>query len=238
MTAQQQSALEHLARLTDVGRSGGDLWAQCAYDVNGTENAILLFQMGVTDEDMKRFGLLPHWHYINLRETSVSDVGLKYLANQENLRFLEISETDVTSLNPIKNLRRLQDLRCDQLESLTDRKAIALGNFRELRTLILNDTGIGDATLERLVGLNELQTLDLGFTRISDDALRHVAALQNLESLSLYYTQITDDGLQHLHALKTLRTIVVGETKVTAKGKKAIKRAIPKLNVVESAILQ
>src|SRR5438105_1689529 len=124
MTAQQRDALKHLALLTDVGRSGGDLWAQCSYRVKGTENAILLFQMRVTDKDMKQFALLPDWQYINLRETSVSDAGLKYLSNQKSLRFLEISETNITSLNPIKNLRHLQDLRCDLLENLTDRKAM------------------------------------------------------------------------------------------------------------------
>jgi hypothetical protein len=237
MNAQQKNALKHLALLTDVGRSGGDLWAQCSYRPKGTENAILLFQMGVTDADMKQFALLPNWHFINLRESPVSDAGLKFLSNQKNLVFLEISETNITSLNPIKDLRRLKELRCDQLENLTDRKAIALGNFRELQSLMLNNTGIGNATLKRLAGMNQLLKLDLGFTKISDEGLRHVGTLENLNALGLYFTDVSDEGLLHLNGLKQLRLLVVGETNVTEKGKKEIKRAIPKLKVVDSQLI-
>ena len=132
MTPQEQSALDHLGRLTETGRIGGDPTEQCVYTVGGTDNGIQLFQMGVTDADMQKFAVLPEWHSITLRECPVSDAGFKHLANQKELRFLDIGETKISTLHPIRECVHLQQLWCDRLTSMTDRKALALAAYREL----------------------------------------------------------------------------------------------------------
>jgi hypothetical protein len=235
MTPQQRSALDHLGCLTETGRSGGDPSKQCVYEVGGSENGIQLFQMGATDADMRHFAVLPEWHYITLRECPVSDAGLKHLANQKGLRFLDIAETEVTTLHPIRECVHLQQLWCDRLEQMTDRKAAALANFRELWFLDLAWTDTGDATAERLAALTALRKLNLLGTKITDAGLRAIGALPNLEMLSLYRTAVTDEGLGHLHGLSNLRLLAVGETPVTKKGRAAIRRACPDLKVEDYA---
>jgi internalin A len=233
MTSQQRSALASLGRLTELGRNGGDPSAQCVYKVGGKENGIQLFQMGVTDADMRHFDRLPEWHAITIRECPVGDAGLKHLSNQTGLRFLDIGQTGVTTLHPIKGCIHLRQLWCDALGEMTDRKAAALSGFRELVFLDLAWTGISDATVKRLAALTELRKLNLVGTKISDEGLRAIGALPNLEVLSLYRTAVTDEGLANLHGLPNLRFLAVGETPVTKKGKTAIRRACPDLKVEE-----
>ena len=233
MNAKQTASLKHLGGLTELGRIGRDASSQCCYETNGTDNGIQLFQMGVTDSDMKHFALLPEWHVITLRETNISDKGFRHLSNQDQLRFLDIAETNITSLHPIRNAIHLEQLWVDRLEGLTDRKAAALKNFRKLKFLDLGSTGILDAGLKHLQGMDDLRKLNLVHTKITDDGLRSVGTLPALEMLGLYYTRVSDDGLRHLHAIDTLRLLVTGETNVTPKGKMAIKKAIPGLKVVD-----
>jgi hypothetical protein len=235
MTSQQRSALDALSRLTELGRSGGDPSTQCIYKVGGKENGIQLFQMGVTDADMRHFAPLPEWRAITLRECPISDTGLKYLSNQKGLRFLDISETGVTTLHPIRECVHLRQLWCDRLERMTDRKAVALSKFRELEFLDLAGTGIGDATAARLADLHELRKLNLLATRVTDEGLRAIGSLPKLEMLSLYRTAITDEGLRHLHNGRRLRLLAIGETQVTKTGKTALRRACPDLEVVDHA---
>ena len=235
MTPQQRSALDHLARLTDAGRSGGDTSGQCAYVPGGNENGIQLFQMGATDADMRLFDVLPEWNAITLRECPVSDAGLKHLANQKGLRFLDIAETHITTLNPIRECVHLQQLWCDRLEQMTDRKAAALANFRELWFLDLAWTDTGDVTAVRLAALTKLRKLNLLGTKITDAGLRAIGTLPNLEMLSLYRTTVTDEGLGHLHELSKLRLLAVGETPVTKKGRAAIRRVRPDLKIEDYA---
>jgi hypothetical protein len=227
-------ALEHLGRLTETGRSGGDPSKQCVYEAGGTENGIQLFQMGVTDADMRQFDLLPEWHNITLRECPVSDAGLKHLANQKGLRFLDIGETDITTLHPIRECVQLRQLWCDRLERMTDQKAAALANFHELWFLDLAYTDTGDATAQRLEGLTKLRKLNLLQTKVTDIGLRPIGGLPQLEMLSLRRTANTDSGLQHLSALQGLRLLVIGETAVTKKGRASLTRAIPGLKIAES----
>jgi hypothetical protein len=233
MTDEQRSALERLSRLTETGRSGGDPSEGYVYRVGGADNRIQLFQMGVTDADMRDFAFLTEWHWITLRECPVSDAGLKQLANQQGLRFLDIGETDVTSLQAIRGCVHLKQLLCDRLTRMTDRTAAALANLRELEDLDLCHTGVGDPTVGRLAACPGLRKLNLGWTRTTDESLRSLGAFSRLEKLHLGHTPVSDGGLPHLYPLRGLRLLEIGGTPVTKKGKAELIRAIPGLNVVE-----
>ncbi len=233
MTPQQKTSLQHLANLTELGRVGRDASFQCHYDVNGTDNGIQLFQMGVSDADMTHFSLLPEWHSINLRENSISDEGFEQLRNQRQLRFLDIGETEITTLEPIRDAIHLEQLWCDRLEKLSDQNAVVLQNFGNLRFLDLSYADIGDTTLERLEVMEKLQKLNLIATQITDDGLQSISKLPSLEMLGLYRTTISDDGLLNLRGMKSLRLLVVGGTEVSKKGRKSIADALPDLNVVD-----
>ena len=231
MDAQQKSSLQHLASLTDVGRLSPDESSECWYEIGGTDNGIQLLQRGVTDSDMKHFASLPEWHFISLRWNDVSDKGFRHLSGNNQLRSLDIGETNITSLNPIKDATHLEQLWCDRLKSLTDRKAAALQHFCKLTFLDLSYADIGDATLRRLGHMKELRKLNLTRTKITNDGLRFISALPSLEALSLLGTAISDEGLKHLHDMARLRLLIIGDTAVTDKAQKSIKKAIPELEV-------
>ncbi len=234
MTAEQQLALERLGRLTESGRIGQDYSEQCSYQVGGTDNAVQLFQMGATDVDMKNFSLLPQWHTITLRECPISDVGLKHLANQSELRFLDIGETHITTLQPVKQAAQMRQLWCDRLDGLTDKRATVLAHFQKLEFLDLCYTSTGDATAELLGDLKELRKLNLLRTSLTDNGLSFIANLPKLETLGLRGTSVTDHGLRHLYAMDQLRLLVIGDTKITATGKAGLRQAMPNLKFVES----
>lgn len=232
MTPQQKEALRHLGSLTELGRLGKSPGTHLKYKPGGKQNGVMLFQMGVRNKDMACFDLLPEFHVINLRETQMSDAGFRHLSNQHKLEWLDVGETRVSSLYPIRNATGLKTLWCDALRKLDDRKAVALGRFTALEHLDLSWTEITDVTLKRITTA-PIRKLSLTGTKITDEGLRHLAEIGSLEMLKLYHTDVSDNGLQHLMALRNLRVLVVGSTKVTAKGKRAIQREIPKLKVEE-----
>jgi internalin A len=230
MTPQQKEALRHLGSLTELGRAGKNPGSHLKYRTGGKQNGIMLFQMGVRNRDMKCFDLLPEFHVINLRETQVSDAGFRHLSNQHKLEWLDIGETGVSSLHPLRNATGLKVLWCDALRKLGDGKATALGRFPMLEFLDLSWTGITDITVKRLKTA-PIRKLSLTGTKITDEGLRHLAQINTLEMLGLYHTDVSDAGLRSLHDLPKLRVLVVGSTRVTTKGKQSIQRAMPKLKV-------
>jgi len=64
--------------------------------------------------------------------------------------------------------------------------------------LQLNETGVDDAALQHLRGLNSLTRLELRQTPISDAALAVLGALHGLRVLDVRQTGITDAGSQRL----------------------------------------
>ena len=51
--------------------------------------------------------------------------------------------------------------------------------------------------------------------------------------VDLGYTKVTNAGLKHLSGLKNLRGLALIGTKVTGKGKADLKKALPKLKIID-----
>jgi hypothetical protein len=68
---------------------------------------------------------------------------------------------------------------------------------------------------------------------VTDAGLKHLAGLKRLQHLSLYKSEVTDAGLKHLAGLKQLKTFNLSKTKVTAKGIADLKKALPKLEIID-----
>jgi hypothetical protein len=156
------------------------------------------------------------WWYI-----PVKDEGLKKLAAFRRLRYLWLDSPEVTD----EGLKYLADL--DELELLhlggkvTDAGLKHLAGLKKLRSLALpkNVTGEG---LKHLTSLKQLVNLDLAGTELNDEGLKAVGELKNLEVLNINFTKVTDDGLQHLAGLNNLRVLDIGANRITDKGMKAL----------------
>jgi Leucine-rich repeat (LRR) protein len=116
---------------------------------------------------------------------------------------------------------------------VTDAGLKHLAGLKQLRTVNLYNTKVTDAGLKHLAGLKQLQRLYLIDTQVTDAGLNELAGLKQLQRLYLIDTQVTDAGLKHLAGLKQLRELGLNGTKVTDKGKADLKKALPRLTIIE-----
>lgn len=129
------------------------------------------------------------------------------IAFVSDLEWLDLTQTQISSLSPISDLTELRTLILDQsrisdlqpLSALTKLRILSLDNtqvsdlspIRHLRSLVelnANETGVSD--INYLRDLKELSVLSLDNTRVSD--LSPIRGLQELSWLWLNQTNISD----------------------------------------------
>lgn len=103
--------------------------------------------------------------------------------------------------------------------------------LKEVVWLNLANTGVTDAGLKEIVGLN-LKKLHLEKTGVGDAGLMHLKDMKDLEYLNLYATSVTDAGLKHLEGLSNLKKLYVWQSKVTKEGMKALEGKIAGLKII------
>ncbi|HUT10724.1 MAG TPA: hypothetical protein VMY42_09525, partial [Thermoguttaceae bacterium] len=117
-----------------------------------------------------------------LRNTRITDDGLRHLSEMRNLRFLDLSRTAVTG-GGLGQLQGLSALRSLKLENTHLRDTEPLRTLPALQCLSLAGSDIDDAGVKRLVELPELAELHLGATPITDKALEYLAEANHLRFL-------------------------------------------------------
>lgn len=110
-----------------------------------------------------------------------------------------------TDLQPLPMLESVDFTFNRELEGAGIEK---LGTPVNLRSIILSDTGIHDATLPGLRQFRELRGLHLNATRVTDAGLPALATLTQLDMLQIKNTNgITVRGLESLRSMTKLRRI-------------------------------
>lgn len=130
----------------------------------------------------------------------------------------------------LKNLRTL-DLR---LTKIGDRGVAKLGNLTSLRTLNLFRTGLGDEGLADLRKLTKLETLLIGGTKVTDAGLVNLKPFTRLRKLSLFQTQVSDEGVAQLKLLGSLEVLLIGGSKITPAGTELLQKALPRIKFSEN----
>jgi hypothetical protein len=74
----------------------------------------------------------------------------------------------------------------------------SLRGLRNLRSLGLWETNMGDAGLAQLEGLRQLEWLDLCQTHVTDAGVKHLKALVNLKWLDLQSSGISEERAEEL----------------------------------------
>jgi internalin A len=95
---------------------------------------------------------------LDLSFTELDDAGLKFLAHQTELVWLDLKQTRVSNLAPLAKLTKLSFLG-------------------------VNETRVNDAGLEGLSNLEKLETLDVRGTRVTEKGLEPIKRLPSLISL-------------------------------------------------------
>jgi hypothetical protein len=92
----------------------------------------------------------------------------------------------------------------------------ALEKIRSLRlSSITLPSQISDSALPALSSIASLKRLDLSSTSVSDQGLAALASLPMLEELYLSDTGVGDAGVVHLAKVKSLKTLFMSGTKVS-----------------------
>jgi len=140
---------------------------------------------------------------------------LKRCEDFPTLRYLEICECTVTD-DGLKNLAELRHLETLDLRGtlITGKGLAHLGKLVRLGRLGLAGTAIDDESLTHLFALEKLSELDVSDTGISGRGFRHLACHPGLTKLVASGTVITPEGLRHLGGLANLTILVLRESKL------------------------
>ena len=139
----------------------------------------------------------------------------------------------ITALRDEVNAKHIPGLSLGEFPC-SDADLAELAGLRECKVLRVWGTygkHVTDAGLVHLRELKTLQNLSLSGAPVTDAGLVHLKELRGLQELDLRNTWITDAGLMCLKELKELRRLNVEHTRVTDAGVKALRAALPDIEV-------
>ncbi len=158
------------------------------------------------------------------------------LAGQTSLRSLIIRMTvPVTDawLISLKQCPHLESLELTRCKGLTAVGLAQIGALYELRTLLLESTGLGDDELLELSALHQLEVLDLSnCPQITDQGVFALANLRQLRELRLLSCRgITIESLPVFASLPELTFLNLGAIGLTSNERKEIQKALPNCRI-------
>ena len=170
----------------------------------------------ITDSGLRYLRRFPELYHLFLGHTRVTDAGLAHLKTNPNLQYLQLAQTLVGD----PGLKNLAGMKLDSIDltgtQVTDAGMTHLQTLPKLISLSVVQTNIGDQGLENLAGM-KLRWLDLSDTQVTDAGMACLKALPNLQDLKLKQTRVGDQGLKNLAGM-TLDSLDVGGTQVTDAG--------------------
>jgi len=196
------------------------------------------------DACMQHVAHLTGLRVLDLSQTSITGVGMKWIAGLQNLRRLTapnrmddaglahvaglpaltalyLQETHVTDAG-LEHLAGLQTLEELALAGgrITNTGLAHLAHLPRLRYLMLKGDGFSDAGFVQLKNVPSLRILHFGhLPQTTDVGLAHLSTLTQVQDLSFHWSEnITNEGIRHLARLPDLRSLDVGNSKVTDEG--------------------
>jgi len=171
--------------------------------------------------------------YVEMQSNEFNDKDLEAVCSLQTVSSLTITSESITDegLKSVANCPNLQSLFL--IAPVTDD---GLGVVRELGSLRTLNVHSDQVTGDFLGALDQrrgcvLQALSLSGTNMDDRAVDHLIKCPWLENVSLRDTGITDEGLAKLAAVEHLRTLDVRETKVTREGIEQFQQLAPGVDV-------
>ena len=140
----EQTAIEN------IKKNGGTVRSVAAND-NSKEIDFHLSGKDLTDEQLADVTQVEEVIWLNLKDTKITDAGLKHLVNLKNLKKLHLERTAVTD-EGLANLSELSNLNYLNLygTKVTDAGLDKLTNLKNLKQLYLWESGVSEDGAERL----------------------------------------------------------------------------------------
>ena len=144
--------------------------------------------------------------FVNLEslDMSYSTIGnnaMASLAGMHNLRRLYLRDTSVTDdgIKHIAGLTKLEELDLYGVR-ISDRGMAHLKDLKELRKLILLGAPITDESISVIAGMTHLQELNLYRSKVTNSGIARLTNLRELSTIDLRYSRATATGVDGLHA--------------------------------------
>lgn len=166
------------------------------------------------------------------RAKGIDDHGTLPLSRLTKIKTLALFSTSISddTMRHIAALRQLESLNVGN-SLVGDSGMGRLSDLRKLRRLAVMGNRISDVGIQVLVRLPNLESLDLSNTDVSDDGMHTIAQLTQLSWLELWGTTVTDQGLLQLKSLKSLKRLTIGPH-VTKEGAAQLRQALPDCEVL------
>ncbi|MBX9671421.1 MAG: protein kinase [Candidatus Obscuribacterales bacterium] len=152
---------------------------------------------------------------VSLRSSDITDRCFNVLSAYPNLKYLTLTNVDVSDLTGVERLTGLRLLKIQRCPKLKDSALDKLGNLKELTSLVLhNCVNITDAALPTIAKIKSLQTLGLEGTGAIGASVDSLLDLKKLVGLDMVRTGVTvGDVRKILSGLPNLKIINISHCK-------------------------
>ena len=162
------------------------------------------------DESLARF-VKDHGNRVwglDLRNTGITDAGLRHLAGLRHVRLLVLGNEDFGQYPRTTHT----------LNSITDAGLVHLKGLTSLQSLNLGGLPITDAGLDAIKDLPDLGGLYLDRTQVRGPGLGLLKSLAGLAVIYLDRSAVTDEGLVHLKGANNLQLLWLAGVPLTPRG--------------------
>jgi Leucine Rich repeat len=193
--------------------------------------ALVLTELDLSGQAFAYASKLTDIEYLQLGGTEISDQSLKIIAGFHNLRFLEISSTQVngsgfTSLKACPHLfiLRATHVYLKEFNGLADLSAIDW--------LDLSHSAVTDAALVPIGKMKMLGNLEIPNSKVSNAGLKSLQNLKHLRTIDLRDSQVTGEGLYSLSKLHLIN-ILISPGRIQDSDKAALLKLFPRIQTSE-----
>lgn len=155
--------------------------------------------LDVTDDMIASVPPRPAIRQLSLRNTSVTDAGLKSFDRCEKLKWLDLSQTQAgdAGLLAFSQVNTLQLVFLERT-SITDKSLATIARWPNLEELYLSETAVTDKGIAMFANHKKLRTLDLAGCPITSLVIDTLEKIKTLESLDVSNTMVSAEALAHL----------------------------------------
>ena len=157
-------------------------------DADGMVRSISYSQSWATDADLNYLKVFPELERLDFFECgAVTSRGLESLAPLNSLKDICLTESGVTDLKPLRNLKSLETVDLSSLEQLDESSFQWLAELTSLRHLTINFCHLSDAVMPYIANIPSLETIDMVYNNVTDEGLDHLRKLPNLQQIDVDY---------------------------------------------------
>lgn len=166
---------------------------------------------------------------VSLRDTKITDAGIRQLKLLPRLRSLDISGTLITDEvgATLKSFHSLKELAVAN----TDFSDTGLFHIKDLslRRLDVERTRVTNRGLRYLKAMDQLNELRLGQTSVGDEGVVFLRG-RPIHRLDLHQTEVTDGVIAYLTSFP-LEEVILWDTGVSDRGLATLRKSLPALRI-------